>query len=108
MGVCQEHAVDRGRIEPKGRGVLLVEFAASLAERAIDQHPDARSLDEVTRARDGAVGAVKREPHVARLPRRRPPERPRRAVTVAVMPAGAEGCRWPGATRESSPRFPPP
>ena len=60
MGVSQKHDVDAGRIEAERMAVFLLQLAAALIQTAIDQDALARTFDQMTRAGDGARGAVKR------------------------------------------------
>lgn len=55
--------VDGRRIKPEGLGVSLVEFAAALIKTTIDQDTTTRAFDQMTRTRDTAIGAMKRQFH---------------------------------------------
>src|SRR5579871_514958 len=108
MRVCQQHILDRGGLKAEGRGVLLLELAAPLAEPAVDQHPAPGALDQVARSRDGPVGPVEREPHVLLRVLQRRREGAQTSFIAPVTASGAAACRWRGATRQSSPRSPSP
>ena len=74
MGVGQQQHIDRRGVEPERRPVFVVEFTAALEEAAVDKQALAAGLDEMARAGDVAVGAVKGDLHVAlALCQRRPP-----------------------------------
>ena len=59
MGMGEQDVIDAGRVEPKGLRVFFVQLAAALVEAAINQNFLSRTLDQMTRAGDTAVGAMK-------------------------------------------------
>jgi len=48
MGMCQQHIVDAGSIEPKWMRIFLVQLTATLIQPAVDQDPLSGALDHVT------------------------------------------------------------
>jgi len=58
MGVGQEQEIDGGGFETERFRILLLEFASSLVEAAIDEYAATGALDEMTGAGDTAVRAM--------------------------------------------------
>jgi hypothetical protein len=56
--VGEKQIVDLGRIETKGTGILLVEFATALKQAAVDQNAAAGTVHHVAGPGDAPVGAV--------------------------------------------------
>ena len=56
--VGEQYVVDANGIKAERPGIFLVQFAATLMEPAVDQDPFPSTFDQMTRARDTAIGAV--------------------------------------------------
>ena len=54
----QQYVVDAGGIKAERSGIFLVQLAATLMEPAVDQDPLPSTFDQMTGARDTAIGAV--------------------------------------------------
>ena len=61
MGMGEKNDIDLARIETETARVLLIEFARTLIEPAIDQDAQSGRFDEMAGTGDAAIGAVKRQ-----------------------------------------------
>jgi hypothetical protein len=55
----EQQIIDAGRIEAERLSIFFVEFAAALVHPAIDQDTSSGTLEQVARARNVTVSAVK-------------------------------------------------
>jgi hypothetical protein len=59
MRVGEQYVVDGGGVKAENSGIFLVQFAATLMQPAIDKDALARAFDQMTGARDTAIGPWK-------------------------------------------------